>query len=96
MPRTVVARLLLVLPMFAPLTAMTCSAAMAQVGDRASSVPESAACDALCKLGRALNENDSPVQSQSGVGRGIVNKAPAQRFDRPRESSSNPDTRNDR
>jgi hypothetical protein len=35
-----------------------------------------AVCDAVCALGRALNEKDSPIQSRSGIGRGIVTREP--------------------
>jgi hypothetical protein len=33
-------------------------------------------CDDLCKLGRALNQKDSAIHSQSGTGRGVVTKVP--------------------
>jgi hypothetical protein len=33
-------------------------------------------CDDLCKLGRALNQKDTAIQSQSGTGRGVVTKVP--------------------
>ena len=33
-------------------------------------------CDDFCKLGRALNRNDTAMQSQSGTGRGVVTKVP--------------------
>ena len=76
------------------------SAAMAQQEVPASAPPQSedANCDAICKLGRALNEKNSPIQSQSGIGRGIVTKEPTeQRKDyRPPGSSINSNTRIER
>jgi hypothetical protein len=35
------------------------------------------ACDDFCQLGRALNQRDTPIQSQSGTGGGIVTRVPA-------------------
>jgi hypothetical protein len=42
----------------------------------AASTAKEPACDALCELGRALNQKDTPIQSQSGTGRGVVTKVP--------------------
>jgi hypothetical protein len=50
-------------------------------------------CDAVCELGRALNQKDTPIQSQSGTGRGIVTKIPVDKQLDFRPPNSNFDSR---
>jgi hypothetical protein len=52
--------------------------------------PKAPECDALCELGRALNQKDTPIQSQSGTGRGVVTKVPVDKQSdfRPADSNS--------
>ena len=33
-------------------------------------------CDAVCRLGQALNKKDTPIRSESGTGAGVVTKVP--------------------
>jgi hypothetical protein len=69
MPTGDIAKILLVLSVaFVSSSTLAQQAAPAPAGN--------AVCDAVCALGRALNEKDSPIQSRSGIGRGVVAKEP--------------------
>jgi hypothetical protein len=73
MPMGNVARILLVsLVVFVSSSTLAQEAAPAP----ATAPAGNAGCDAVCALGRALNEKDSPIQSRSGIGRGVVTKEP--------------------
>jgi hypothetical protein len=73
MPAGNIARILLV-----SLVAFVSSSTLAQEAAPALATAPAggAVCDAMCALGRALNEKDSPIQSRSGIGRGVVTKQP--------------------
>jgi hypothetical protein len=73
MPTRNIARILLV-----SLAAFVSSSTLAQEAAPAPTTAPAgnAVCDAVCALGRALNERDSPIQSRSGIGRGVVTKEP--------------------
>jgi hypothetical protein len=71
MPRGNIARIVLV-----SLVAFASSSTLAQEGTPSPAPARDTICDAVCKLGQALNEKNSPIQSRSGLGRGVVTKEP--------------------
>jgi hypothetical protein len=73
MPRGNIPRMVLV-----SLVAFASSSTLAQEGtpSPATAPAPDTICDAVCKLGQALNEKNSPIQSRSGLGRGVVTKEP--------------------
>jgi hypothetical protein len=51
-------------------------------------------CDAVCQIGHALNKKDSPIQSRSGIRRGVVTNEPEeQRKDFRPPGDTDPNTR---